>query len=150
MPSKEDSLGVFVPSVDDAPLFFCALKDITDNSKPRPWPPTKRLHIKYLRGENCPHKVVDDAIKSAADLIIGAAGGLSKQWVEDEKEADIRISFRQNEPNWSILGCDANDTDAKDATMNFNFGDWGKDKVIYSLDDINRAARHMFGHAVGL
>lgn len=52
-------------------------------------------------------------------------------------DADIRISFDQNDGAWSYVGTDAKGIAAGEATMNLGFLDGG-------------TAAHEFGHAIGL
>ncbi|HET8622343.1 MAG TPA: M12 family metallopeptidase [Gemmatimonadales bacterium] len=55
----------------------------------------------------------------------------------DRPNADIRISFDQNDGAWSYIGTDCRDIPQNDATMNLGFLDGG-------------TAAHEFGHAIGL
>jgi len=55
----------------------------------------------------------------------------------DAPEAEIRISFDQNDGAWSTIGTDARSVPFNQATMNLGFLDGG-------------TAAHEFGHAIGL
>ena len=146
--------------VNKAPLFFCspgnkdncpdAIKSSGDLDSPKPWPAEKQLRVKILAGENVHNEIVEIIKTAAAAWVSGLGERLGLQWVSSGEVADIRISFRNDVPNWSALGAKAAMYDQGRATMNFAFGGWGDRKVVYSHKYIVRAAAHLFGHALGL
>ena len=63
----------------------------------------------------------------------------------DEGQADIRISFVQDNRSWSYIGTDCKKIDEPQATMNFGW------ITADSPDDILRpVVLHEFGHAIGM
>ncbi len=115
---------------------------------PFAWPAGKHLRVKTLPGHSVHGEIL--AIIAAAFLewtpSLGEA--LSFTWVPQWEEADIRISFRNEEPNWSALGSKA--VFYEEATMNFAFGGWKEKLTVFPHATIKRAAAHLFGHALGV
>ena len=146
--------------INKAPLFFCspgnkdscpdAIKSSGDFDSPSPWPADTQLRVKILPGGNV-HTEIVEIIKNAVGAWMNGLGEqLGLRWVGSDDVADIRISFRNDVPNWSALGTRAAMYDQSKATMNFAFGGWRDRKVVYSYKYIARAAAHLFGHALGL
>ena len=157
MPSAILTGGTYI---NKAPLFFCspgdkdncpdAIKSSGDLDSPKPWPAEKQLRVKILAGENVYSEIVEIIKNAAAAWTNGLGERLGLQWVSSGEVADIRISFRNDLPNWSALGARATMYDQSRATMNFAFGGWGDRQIVYSHKYIARAAAHLFGHALGL
>ena len=149
-----------VAYINKAPLFFCspgnkdscpdAIKSSGDFDSPSPWPVETQLRVKILPGANVHPEIVEIIKNAAAAWMNGLGERLGLRWVGGEDAADIRISFRNDVPNWSALGAKAAMYDHSRATMNFAFGGWKDNKIVYSHKNIARAAHHLFGHALGL
>ena len=89
------------------------------------------LHVRFLGGT--PQQ---QAIAREQALWWTAHANLSFVF-DNASDADIRISFDENDGAWSYVGTDAKGIAANEATMNLGFLDGG-------------TAGHEFGHAIGL
>lgn len=149
------------------PLFFCApgpkdgasdqVKSSfptqsggTSLASPVPWPQAARLRVKFLAGHTT-FPIVENIIKEAAKNWMEAAGdsGWTFEWVTSG-DAEIRISFQNDVPNWSAWGSRAVTYPQSQATMNFCFGGWKDGRTVFSQQHIRRMALHLLGHALGL
>lgn len=114
------------------------------------WPPGTQLRVKILSGQNV-FPAIEQIIKTTVN---GWSAGLTEtltfQWVSSCEQADIRISFYNDKPNWSALGARAALYDEKNATMNLALGGWRGKQTVFTHGNIARAAAHLFGHALGL
>lgn len=153
-----------VPHINKAPLFFCSAGDkdnctealkrsitaSTAPSAPATWPLGKQIRCKFLHGQ----KVIPGIEQIIRTTVLGWTAALPEsvgfQWVNPSEPAEIRISFHNNEPNWSALGAKAILYDENKATMNFSFGGWKENLTVFPHATIARVAAHLFGHALGL
>lgn len=126
------------------------VRAVASLASPVPWPSGARLRIKFLPGHRT-FAIVESAIKKASSDWQKAAstGSWTFEWVESG-DAEIRISFRNDTPNWSAWGIRAAAYSQGEATMNFCFGGWKDDRTVFSQHHIRRTALHLFGHALGL
>ena len=114
------------------------------------WLQGKNLRVKILPGQNFPSGVEQILKATLESWMAGINDNLTLQWVGSYDEADIRISFRNDEPNWCALGARAVFYDRNMATMNFSLGGWKEKLIVFPYSTIARAAAHLFGHALGL
>ncbi|SCN99777.1 uncharacterized protein FFB20_13859 [Fusarium fujikuroi] len=97
-----------------------------------------------------PSWVLDIMKSVVGEWLRGLGGGLTVEWLPAGSAPKIRISFQTDVSNWSCVGARARLYDQSKPTMNFNFGGWKDNRVVYSHAYIKRLAAHLFGHALGL
>lgn len=115
-----------------------------------PWPINSSLTVKRMSTGNEFTDIVLKIMQKAVADWLSVLNGLRVVWVTGDGNADIRISFRDNEPNWSCIGTIAKSYSQDEPTMNFSFGKWKEEQAIFSHDRVARIASHLFGHAFGL
>ncbi|KAL5591216.1 hypothetical protein FOVSG1_010105 [Fusarium oxysporum f. sp. vasinfectum] len=121
-----------------------------DIDAPAPWPVGKELRVKFFTGEGYIDRIRKIIHKCLEDWLRNISAQLKVTMVSSSDPADIRISFRRNEPNWSCVGSRATRVAQDKPTMNFAFVGWQDRHTIYSHAHIARVAAHLFGHALGL
>lgn len=152
------------------PLFFCApgcKTDYTSDGKstftrlpiqmqssnpsefPAAWAPGTTVRAKVLSGEKVPDGILR-IIKATASSWSDQIASISLTWVNSNDFAEVRISFRNELPNWSCVGALATGYPQDKATMNFALGGWKQSRIVYAHSYIQRATAHLFGHALGL
>jgi Astacin (Peptidase family M12A) len=95
------------------------------------WMNGSTLHVRFIDGSAQQQAVAKDQAKWWSDHA-------NLTFVFDNApDADIRITFDENDGAWSYVGTDAKGIPANEATMNLGFLDGG-------------TAAHEFGHAIGL
>ena len=139
------------------PLLLCipaSTSNVSDSdwNKPAPWPQGSTLRVKVLPNQVTYETLMNIIKRTASQWLAGHATGIGITilWVGENENADVRISFRADQPNWSCVGARARDVDQSAATMNFSFGNWKENGTLHPHSHIIRAAAHLFGHALGL
>ncbi len=95
------------------------------------WMNGSTLHVRFIGGTAQQQGIANEQAKWWSDHA-------NLTFVFDNApDADIRISFDDNDGAWSYVGTDAKGIPANEATMNLGFIDGG-------------TAGHEFGHAIGL
>ncbi|CCT73219.1 uncharacterized protein FFUJ_10099 [Fusarium fujikuroi IMI 58289] len=149
------------PITHKAPVMFCAPGNPQDPKTSFggygdsidsivPWPGGSQISIATMSSGAVPSWVLDIMKSVVEEWLRGLGGGLTVEWLPAGSAAKIRISFQNDVPNWSCVGARARLYDQSKPTMNFNFGGWKDDRVVYSHAYTKRLAAHLFGHALGL
>ena len=95
------------------------------------WMNGSTLHVRFMGGSAQQQAVAKEQAKWWSDRA-------NLTFIFDNApDADIRITFDENDGAWSYIGTDAKGIPANEATMNLGFLDGG-------------TAAHEFGHAIGL
>ena len=80
---------------------------------------------------------ITDAIKKIVNERIQPLVSLNLQFVDENKDADVRIDFDSDGGSWSLLGTDVKNENPKNATVNFGWFDVS-------------TVMHEFGHVLGM
>lgn len=105
------------------------------------WPLGSIIKIKFLDGDLELKKRV---AKVAQTWISRTNADLTFSWLDETRDADIRISFR-GKGSWSVLGRHAL-RNPKQAEPTMNFGDLKSDSKDIEIQEV---VLHEFGHALG-
>ena len=135
---------------------FCALgtknttTETVPTASPKPWPTGGSVRVSLLSKDE-KYSIIKALLGEALDNWQDAVGDrLMLQWV-DSGDADIRISMRDDLPNWSFCGRPPGTSNKQhEPTMNIRLGGWDTDRTIFSHHHIRRTALHLLGHALGL
>ncbi|MEI5908214.1 M12 family metallopeptidase [Bacillus spongiae] len=102
------------------------------------WEPGQTIHVRFLEGDpTVQEKVIKYAKKWEEHANIRFEFG-------NEQNAEIRISFDENDGSWSYLGTYCKNIPLNEATMNYGWLTPSTPEVEYS-----RVVLHEFGHALG-
>jgi hypothetical protein len=103
------------------------------------WNQNAEITVRFIGGAPELHDRVEKVAKEWTNI-----AGLTFNFI-DEGDADIRISFIQDNRSWSYIGTDCHRIPQSQATMNFGW------LTPDSPDDILQAVvLHEFGHAIGM
>jgi hypothetical protein len=142
-PNKDALKAAFYTSKKWSPNSVITVKFLDNNPK---IPITSKNNMNTSNGNidplqqyffDNPNFNITDAIKKIVYERIQPLVSLQFNFVDNSKNADIRISFDPNSGAWSLVGTDCQREDQANATMNFGWFDVS-------------TVMHEFGHSIGL
>ncbi|PWY97399.1 hypothetical protein BCV70DRAFT_67016 [Testicularia cyperi] len=150
--------AVSVPSIQSAqlvsapiksglqPPFFCISTRGSDGCKA--WPLATRLLVR-LHGSVHPivRQALEETLQEWKDQV--KIESMKLEWVAQDQPSHIRISVGSG-PSWCQVGASCYGMDDNQPNAHLGLDGWQSDGFVWKRAELQRAARHMWGHIYGL